>query len=100
MKISDFLHTGADNPQTAKELCNLLHLDKRELTAAIERERRQGSPICASCNGSNPGYFLAGNKQEMQDYCNSLHHRAAEIYATRQACLNTINDLPEAEERA
>ena len=100
MKISDFLHTGADNPQTAKELCDLLHLDKRELTAAIERERRQGSPICVSCNGSNPGYFLAGNKKEMQDYCNSLHHRAAEIYATRQACLNTIDDLPEAEGRA
>lgn len=45
MLVSDYLHKGAENPQTAKELCNLLHLDKRALTAAIERERRQGSPI-------------------------------------------------------
>jgi hypothetical protein len=100
LKISDFLHTGAENAQTARELCDLLHLDKRELTAAIERERRQGSPICASCNSGNAGYFLAGNKQEMQNYCESLQHRAAEIHATRQACLNTIDDLPEAEGRA
>lgn len=97
MRISDYLHTGADNPQTAKELCDLLQLEKRELTAAIEKERRQGSPICARSGGNNSGYFLAGNKEEMQEYCKSLHHRAAEIFATRQACLNTIDDLPEAE---
>lgn len=98
--ISEYLRTGAENAQTAKELCDLLHLDKRELTAAIERERRHGSPICASCNSSNAGYYLAGSKQEMQDYCNSLQHRAAEIHTTRRACLSTIDDLPEAEGRA
>lgn len=95
MNISDYLHKGADHPQTAKELCRLLHLEKRELTAAIERERRKGSPICASCNGNNPGYYLAGNKQEMQEYCNSLQHRIIEIYATQQACLNTVDTLPD-----
>lgn len=95
MLVSDYLHKGAENPQTAKELCNLLHLDKRSLTAAIERERRQGSPICASCSTETPGYFLAGTKEEMQRYCDSLHHRAAEIYKTRQACLNTLDGLPE-----
>lgn len=95
MLISDYLHTGAEHPQTAKELCNLLHLDKRALQAAIERERRQGIPICASCSTETPGYFLAGNKEEMQRYCDSLHRRASEIYATRQACLNTLEGLPE-----
>lgn len=98
--ITAYLQKGAENAQTAKELCDLLHLDKRELTAAIERERRHGSPICASCDSTKPGYYLAGNKQEMQEYCNSLQHRAAEIFATRQACLNTIDDLPEPEGRA
>lgn len=97
MQVSDYLQEGEQNAQSAKELCALLNMDKRALTAAIEKERREGSPICASCNGSNPGYFIASNKEEMQAYCQSLHHRAAEIHATRQACLNTIDKLPEKE---
>ena len=95
MKITDYLHTGPENAQTAKELCDLLRLDTRELTAAIERERREGSPICASCNSSKPGYYLASTKGEMQSYCDSLRHRAGEIHATRRACLKTIDKLPE-----
>lgn len=95
INISDYLQKGAENSQTSKELCDLLNIDHRELTAAIERERRKGSPICASCGGYNKGYYLAGNKKEMQDYCNSLQHRIIEIHATQQACLNTIAGLPE-----
>ena len=97
MQISEYLRKGATNPTTAKELCKVLNIDKRTLTAAIERERRQGNPICASCDTHNPGYYLAENKNEMQMYCKSLHRRAAEIYKTRAACLNTIDDLPEKE---
>lgn len=92
--ISDYLSKGANNAITAGKLCELLHMDKRALTAGIERERRQGSPICASCDGQNPGYYLADSKQEMQMYCDSLFHRAAEIYKTRDACLLTIDNLP------
>ena len=95
--VSDYLHKGAAHPQTARELCNLLDLDKRALQAAIERERRQGIPICASCTPDTQGYYLASNKAEMQRYCDSLHKRAAEIYKTRDACLNTIEKLPEEE---
>lgn len=95
MQISDYLRKGAASPITSKELCKVLKIDKRTLTATIERERRQGSPICASCDTHNPGYYLAENKNEMQRYCNSLHRRAAEIYKTRAACLHTIDNLPE-----
>lgn len=63
MLVSDYLHKGAENPQTAKELCDLLHLDKRALTAAIERERRQGSPICASCSTETPRLFPCRHKR-------------------------------------
>lgn len=94
MIISEYLSKGAENPRTAKELCDILHIDKRALTAAVERERRQGSPICASCDGQNPGYYLAGNKEEMRDYCERLHHRAEEIRKTRAACMKTIENLP------
>lgn len=94
MNISDYLHNGAEHPQTAAELCELLHIDKRELTAAIERERRAGSPICASCSTDAPGYFLASTKDEMKLYCKKLQHRAREINETRKACLNTLDRLP------
>ncbi|MEE3499352.1 MAG: hypothetical protein VZS12_09520 [Ruminococcus bromii] len=85
---------GEENAQTAKTLCELLKLDKRALTAAIERERRGGKPIIASCDSANPGYYLAGTQEEMRAYCNSLKHRAEEINKTRAACLKTIDSLP------
>lgn len=95
VQISDFLQAGEENAQSAKELCELLSIDKRTLTAAIERERRQGSPICASCSSDTPGYYLASSKTEMKEYCERLNHRAKEIHQTKEACLKTLDKLPE-----
>ncbi len=92
-RISDILMQGEGNALTGRELCTLLQCNARELTAATERERREGSRICAS-NGSNPGYFLAATQAEMQRYCRSLEHRAGEIHKTRKACIETIPKLP------
>lgn len=92
--IFELLLEGADNARTGREICDLLGLRARDLTAAIERERREGKPICAS-TGSNPGYFLAANREEMECYCNSLLHRAGEIHKTRKACLATLDKLPQ-----
>lgn len=102
MLISDFLLTGEQNAQTAKQLCSYaknagVKLSERQLSQAIEHERRQGIPICASCDSKNPGYYLAADKGEMQRYCDSLRHRAGEIHATRRACIKTIAHLPERE---
>ena len=91
--VSDFLLEGAENAKTGKEICSALDITARDLTAAIERERRAGKPICAS-TGTTPGYFLAANKEEMQRYCNSLLHRAGEIHKTRNACMKSIEELP------
>lgn len=96
MLVSDFLLTGEKNAQTRKDLCQILHMNPRVLTVMIELERRNGIPICAS-TGTNPGYYLAANKAEMQRFCDSLRHRAGEIYKTRKACLRTIEQLPERE---
>ena len=91
--IFEMLSEGAENARTGKEICNLLNITARDLTAAIERERRAGKPICAS-TGSNPGYYLAANQDEMQRYCRSLLHRAGEIHKTRNACIATMEKLP------
>ena len=91
--ISDFLSEGAANAQTGKELCTLLNVTARDLTAAVERERRAGKPICAN-TGPNPGYYLAATQEEMRRYCDSLQHREKEIRKTRNACRKTIEQLP------
>lgn len=97
MMISDILRTGAENATTGRTICERLNINARDLTQAIEQERRAGSPICASTDSTNPGYYLAASAEEMQRYCDSLNHRAGEIHKTRQACLRTISTLPGAE---
>lgn len=87
------LTEGEKNALTAKELTTIMGCDIRDITAAVERERRQGQPICAA-SGKNPGYYLAANANELQNYCNRLHHRAAELYKTRQALLKILKQLP------
>ena len=91
--IFEMLSEGAENARTGREICQILNITPRDLTAAITRERREGQPICAS-TGKNPGYFLAANREEMQRYCKSLLHRAGEIHKTRRACIKTIDALP------
>ena len=90
--VSTFLFEGKENAQRANYLCKQLNLTPRQLTLAIEAERRSGAPICATC-GKNPGYYLAANKEEMQEYCKKLKNRAIEIFKTRKACQETIEKL-------
>ena len=97
--IFELLLEGEQNAQTGKALCTLLNITPRDLTAAVERERRQGKPICAS-TGANPGYYIAPDKETMQGYCNSLHRREREIAKTRRACNKTIAKLPAREAAA
>lgn len=94
--IHEVLLTGAENAQSSRELCSLLRISPRDLSAAVERERREGQPICSS-TGTPPGYFLAADREEMERFCRSLYHRAGEIHKTRRACLKTLEALPSRE---
>ncbi len=94
--IYEILQEGAENATTGKEICNRLDLTIRELQAGIRRERKAGRPICANTgNAGKPGYYIPADKGEMRRYCNSLQHRAGEIFATRQACLDVLDSLPD-----
>lgn len=93
--ISEFLLTGAANATSSKALCQITGIDRRELERQIMIERRQGIPICASCNGNNPGYFLAEDKETMEQYCRVLRQRMGEIAKTYRACKGSIDALPE-----
>ena len=93
--VFEILETGRQNAKTGRELCDKLHITKRELGRAIESERRAGRPICSTSDSTKPGYFIAANRDEMRLFCNSLSKRAGEIQKTRRACADTIDGLPE-----
>ena len=92
--IYEILNPGIENARPGADLCRELGITSRELMQIIEKERRQGRPICA--NTGNPhGYFLAANREELERYCRSLFKRACEIHATRKKLLATLPELPE-----
>lgn len=98
--IADYLLPGKENARTGKDLANVLNCDVRDISAKVERERRKGQPIIASCDPENPGYYLAATAEELQEYCSRLHHRAGEIHKTRRALLEAAQGLPAGQEGA
>lgn len=90
--IYELLAEGKENARTARELAKILNCKPREITIQIEKERREGRPICASC-GSTPGYYLPESDQELNDYCECLKSRAVEIFRTRQALVKVLKQI-------
>jgi len=93
--IFELLSTGRENARTARELAAICGTDRRSISLLVERERRAGKPICATCDGAAPGYYIAADRAEMEQYCDNLRHREREIAKTRRACAATIADLPD-----
>lgn len=97
--VHERLDYGRENARTGRELAALLDCNIRNITEAVERERRAGRPICAA-SGENPGYYLAADADELERYCNMLKGRAIELFKTRQSLiriLQTIRDKQEVE---
>lgn len=97
--VSEILFTGADNPRTGRELAADLNCDIRTITEQIERERRNGQPICANARGDKPGYYLAASADELQQYCNQLYKRGGELFKTRSSLLKALKNLKEKQEQ-
>ena len=91
--VFEHLATGRDNAVKAKDLAEQLGCSTREITKAVQTERRQGYPICVSHDGKSGGYYLASTTQELESTCNRLRHRAGEIYATRKHLLETLDKM-------
>lgn len=91
MRVSDLLLEGKDNATKGAELVKAMELsDLRDLTQLIERERKDGFPICASTDMNSPGYYLAGNPEELEAYINSLDRRIRNMTVTRIHCESTL----------
>lgn len=90
--IHELLDYGRENARTGRELAEVLQCDIRQITGQIEKERREGQPICAAM-GENPGYYLAADDAELSDYCDRLKGRAVELFKTRQALIKILQGI-------
>lgn len=79
--IADLLGVGRENAIPRRDLERLTKLAPREVSLAVERERRAGVPILAD----GRGYFLAASEEERAECVRSLRHRAGEILTTARA---------------
>lgn len=90
--IYEVLGKGQAAAKTCNEIAKLLNLSARQVTAAIQKERAGGKPICAA-TGINPGYYIPETAADMIQYCKQLKHREMEIERTRRACSRFIKTL-------
>ena len=93
--IYELLAEGRENARTGRYLADVLGCDLRAITAQIERERREGHPICAA-SGEVPGYYLPADDAELSAYCDRLKGRAVELFKTRQALIRVLQQRGEA----
>lgn len=92
--IADVLPVGAGHAISGRTLAALLGFrDVRQLSKAVERERRRGAPICAAVSGDSRGYFLASSPDELSAYLKALDHRLREVRRTRDACGDTLRRM-------
>lgn len=93
-QVASALPTGAENAVDGTTLAAVLGFkNRRELSKQIERERRNGKPICAAVSGENRGYYLAADSDELSRYLNSLDRRIREVRRTREACSETLRRM-------
>ena len=91
----EYLGSGKEQAMSARDLARLAGTTKRGVSLEIERERRQGYPICATSNAQRPGYYIPEDKAEMLAYCGRLLHRFMEVAATLEACQAIARSMPD-----
>lgn len=65
---------GIENALTITELCILTGKTIREITKAVEEERKSGVLICSKMEGKG-GYFMPANDVEVREQYESLQRR-------------------------
>lgn len=85
MYLLDFVPIGRESAITARELKTLVGAKStREVTLEIERLRKSGVAICASCDASCPGFYRPENAEELASYLRSLDRRIRNVMSTRR----------------
>lgn len=85
-RLSDYLGRGKSSAVTGQKLAERMGMgDLREISRLVERERNSLIPICATCDPSNPGYYLPCNVGELFEYNKILKRRIRAITLTQKA---------------
>lgn len=91
--IASILCVGKENAVTGREIRRILALkDGRDVTARVEAERRNGVPICATCDSKRPGYYLPQTPEELSAYNRSLRQRIRNVTRTLDAMERAVDD--------
>ena len=78
---------------SASELAKHFEVSVRTIQRDIDALCQAGIPICASCDATHPGYFLASGPDELAGYLASLDRRLREVRKTRSALQSTLDDM-------
>ena len=88
--ICELLAIGKENAITSRDLCRTLQLkDVRELRLMVERERRAGAVILSS----EKGYFLPGNKYEVERFIRTTSKKARSTMYCMKSAKKYLKDL-------
>lgn len=90
--IHEMLSDGPANAISSTHLARVLGVTRRDISRMVEKERRAGRPICATCNQQNPGYYLPRTLKDLAIYINRIRSREAEIAKTRKALENILRE--------
>ena len=91
--IVDLLPTGKENAITTKDL--LKHFDGlsvRKLRARISYERKSGQVIC-STKENGGGYYIPGNKAELQEFVKWASQEAESLQAAIKSAVKALEAL-------
>jgi hypothetical protein len=93
MMATDFIGVGRRYATTAERLSAVCGLSTREVTKQIEKARKAGVPVCASCAADGLGYFIADDPSDLALYLRSLDRRLSSMRLTRQRLQNTLDEM-------
>ena len=63
--------------------------DTRALRKILTQIRREGVPICSSCDRSGGGYWIASAGSDLETHCKKMRTRALKILAA-EACIRKM----------
>lgn len=90
--LRDYIPLGPESPVTGAVLAKMLDSTPREIAKRIQKLRCAGVPICAS-TGETPGYYIAEDASQLEEYLRSLKGRLHEITATATALGNVLDKM-------
>ena len=92
--LFDLLPIGRESAITARELKVLAGAKStREITLEVERLRKSGIAVCASCDTARPGFYIAESASELSDYLRSLDRRLRSVSQTRRRLGDTLAEM-------